>query len=163
MFKQLNLQHILFYVLSLVGVVTLFNLVTAYAQSNLKASPKLTGTYVLETKSLVDCLKGEPLLLKIQQSGFYLNAALVPRSLEKEFSTDEASPLVGHIHKSDVTLEGSVDTFKGCPSSDPRGQVMIKAIGKQQQLKGLLTSGSLSLPINTVARFEEKATQKKSH
>jgi len=163
MFKQLNIQHILFYVISIAGVVTLFNLVTAYAQTNLKASPKLSGTYVVGTKSHVNCLKGEPLLLKIQQSGFYLNAALIPSSLEKEFSTDEALPLVGHIHDSQVTLKGSVDILKGCSSSDTRGQVMIEAIGKQQQLDGVLTSGGLSLPIKTVARLDQKSNQKKSH
>ncbi len=165
MLKQLNIKHILFYTFSITGVVVLFNFITAYAQTNLKVSPKLSGTYEIEAKSLSDCLKDQNLILKIQQSGLYLNALLVANSPEvvNVLSGDEELPLVGHFKDSEVTLKGKVVTLKECPSADPQGQIMIKGIGKQQKLTGVLTSGGLSLPFSAIARVEEKVSQKKIH
>jgi hypothetical protein len=165
MLKQLNIKHILFYTLSITGVVVLFNFITTYAQTNLKISPKLSGIYEIETKSLSECLSGSKLILKIQQSGLYLNGLLVSGSSEiaNALSEDEELPLVGHFKDPEVTLKGKATALKGCPSADREGQVVIKATGKKQKLTGVLTSGNLSLPFETIARVQNKLESKKVH
>jgi len=157
MFKQHNLPVILFYIFSITGVVILFNLVTSYAQSNLKVSSKLGNTFSIDSKGFSECLNESKLLLKIKQSGLYLNADLVPSSREKNLSTNESLPsLTGHLHNSRVSLKGYSHLFSNCPGSDREGKVNIEADSQHKQIKGVLTSGSLSLPFIAQAKISEK-------
>lgn len=168
MLKHLDIKHILFYVIAIASVVGLFNYITAYARVNIKASPKLSGIYPLEAKSLSECLQDKTLILKIQQSGVYLNGVLMsiyPEDLATAgLSGDEELPLVGHFKDSQVTLKGKVAALKGCPSADSQGQIIVKAIGQEQKLTGVLTSGGLSLPFETVANnIDKKTPDQKAH
>ncbi len=164
MLKQHNLPLILFYVFSITGVVVLFNLVTSYAQSNLRVSSKLGNNFIIDSKGLSECLKESKLLLKIKQSGLYLNAYLVPSSWEKNLSTNESLPsLAGHLHNSRVSLKGYSHLFKNCPGSDPEGKVNIEADDQHKQIKGVLTSGSLNLPFIAQSKISEKTSPITNH
>jgi len=165
MFKQRsNLPLIIFYVLSIGSVVFLFNIVTGYAQKNLKVPSKLGSTYDIDSQALSQCLKESKLLLKIKQSGLYLNAYLIPSSLEKNFSTDETRPnLSGHFNKTIVSLKGHSSLFKNCPGSDPHGKITINANTEQKQLKGVLASGNISLPFTSQSKNPEKTSPQANH
>ena len=164
MLKNPNVRHILFYIVATASVVTLFNLVTAYALANLKAPLRISGVYEIEAKSFSPCLKEDSVLLKIQQSGLYLNALIVPISQEKRLSSDETFPLIGHFDAANMTIKGNLSELKGCPSADAQGQVIIKATAiKGQKIDGVITSGSLTVPFTAVARVEQKSDSKKPH
>ena len=82
-FQLMSLKAILFYGTTLVSVIVLFSMTTAYGESYLKAATKIAGTYAitvqtktsLETNQNVSCLKD--VLFRLDQSGQYLTAELV--------------------------------------------------------------------------------------
>lgn len=81
--QLISLKVILFYGTTLVSVIVLFSMATAYGESHLKAATKIAGTYAItpntktnpETNQNVSCLKD--VLFRLDQSGQYLTAELV--------------------------------------------------------------------------------------
>lgn len=67
--------NLIFYVATLLTVLVLFQLTTAYGEANLQAPPNLNGRYLTDAAA-PGCPPDSRLALTIQQSGRYLNAAL---------------------------------------------------------------------------------------
>jgi hypothetical protein len=97
-------KHLTFYLGAIAFVMILFTLVTSYGEGNLKASIKVEGSYNIESK--LKC--GEkPLQLIIQQSGIYLNSALIPLAeLAKENPRIQISELSGKLLQNQLSLSG---------------------------------------------------------
>jgi hypothetical protein len=99
-------KHLTFYLGAIAFVIILFTLVTSYGEGNLKASIKVEGSYNLESlKSKLNC--GEkPLQLIIEQSGIYLNSALIPLTEPRQNPRIQISELSGKLDKNQLFLSG---------------------------------------------------------
>lgn len=65
------------YSLAIGSAIVFFQVVTSYGEANIKAPISIAGDYLITTQNLPDCLQKQPLFLRLQQSGIYLNASLV--------------------------------------------------------------------------------------
>jgi hypothetical protein len=76
--QALSWKLLLFYITTIGLVVALFNWVSNYGETQLKAQPKITGRYRIQAQDLPNCLQLS--LLEIQQSGQFLNSLILPES-----------------------------------------------------------------------------------
>lgn len=65
------------YSLAIGSAIVFFQVVTSYGEANIKAPISIAGDYLINAQNLPDCLQKQPLFLRLQQSGIYLNASLV--------------------------------------------------------------------------------------
>jgi hypothetical protein len=65
------------YSLAIGATIVFFHTVTSYGSANLKAPISVEGNYLLNDQKLPGCLQHKTFLLKLQQSGIYLNASLI--------------------------------------------------------------------------------------
>ncbi len=72
-----SLKSVGLYSLAIGITVVFFQIVTSYGSANLKAPVSVEGNYLLNGQKLPGCLQDKILLLKLQQSGIYLNASLI--------------------------------------------------------------------------------------
>ena len=72
-----SLKSVGLYSLAIGVTVVFFQIVTSYGSANLKAPISVEGNYLLNSQKLPGCLQDKILLLKLQQSGIYLNASLI--------------------------------------------------------------------------------------
>lgn len=72
-----SLKLVGLYSLAIGATIVFFHTVTSYGSANLKAPISVEGNYLLNDQKLPGCLQGKTFLLKLQQSGIYLNASLV--------------------------------------------------------------------------------------
>ena len=72
-----SVRSIGLYSLAIGSAIVFFQMITSYGEANIKAPIAVAGNYQIVTKNLPGCLQHKPLLLKLQQSGIYLNANLV--------------------------------------------------------------------------------------
>lgn len=72
-----SLTSVGLYSLTIGTTVVFFNFVTSYGSANLKAPISVEGSYLINDQKLPGCLQNKTLLLKLQQSGIYLNASLI--------------------------------------------------------------------------------------
>jgi len=78
--SHFNLKSLTFYGVMIGSVLVLFNIVSVYGESSLKAPPNISGNYLLDSQDLPDCLKSEKLNLAIAQSGIYLTGRLTTQN-----------------------------------------------------------------------------------
>jgi hypothetical protein len=71
------LKSVGLYSLAIGATVVFFHVVTSYGSANLKAPISVEGNYLIDGQKLPGCLQRKTLLLKLQQSGIYLNASLI--------------------------------------------------------------------------------------
>ncbi|MDX2100332.1 MAG: hypothetical protein SFW36_21360 [Leptolyngbyaceae cyanobacterium bins.59] len=110
-----NLHHILFYGIAISGVVVLFRGVATHGEANLKAPPKIDGTFKIETVDSQSCLKPNMLLI-VEQSGVYLSGALLPADPGSQAITiaQKQPSLQGRWQNQGMTLSGPVNGISGC-------------------------------------------------
>jgi hypothetical protein len=72
-----SVKSIGLYSLAILSAIGFFHLVTRYGEANLKAPIAVAGNYLIAGQDLPGCLQHKALLLRIQQSGIYLNANLI--------------------------------------------------------------------------------------
>jgi hypothetical protein len=65
------------YTVAIGSAIGFFNLVTSYGEANIKAPIAVAGNYLIASQDLPGCLQHKAVLLKLQQSGVYLNASLM--------------------------------------------------------------------------------------
>jgi hypothetical protein len=75
--KFFPLKSVGLYGLAIGVTVMFFQIVTSYGSAHLKAPISIEGNYLLNDQKLPSCLQQKTLLLKLQQSGIYLNANLI--------------------------------------------------------------------------------------
>ncbi|MBR8829815.1 MAG: hypothetical protein N5P05_001230 [Chroococcopsis gigantea SAG 12.99] len=99
MMKTFNYRYIIFYSLSILFVIILFNTVTTYGANNLKAAPPIGGVYLIREAKIIGCFQSSPLTLNLEQSGIYLAGKL----------SDNAKTLLltGRVRGDKLKLESS--------------------------------------------------------
>lgn len=149
--NHFNLKSLTFYATAIGSVVTLFSFVTAYGNANLKAPPAVDGHYRLNAKKLPDCLQAEELELIIQQSGEYLNAALLPENSIDKKAIPRKLLLAGKLQNQQLNLSGPVPELITCGKKSS-----VKITGKMQEknLAGTITLKSLPTPTQFIAEKE---------
>ena len=106
MFFQLNRSGCI--VLQLVARSGFFQIVTSYGEAYIKAPISVTGNYLITAQNLPDCLQQKQLVLKLQQSGVYLNASIVKDKQENLNSRDTRPTFSGRLQERQFNLSGTL-------------------------------------------------------
>lgn len=141
--SHFSLKSLTFYGVAIGSVTLLFNVVTAYGNSNLKAQPAIDGKYTLDPKMLPKCLKSQAVELVILQSGIYLNGAIVPTTKDDSAPSPrrQKPTLMGRFQNGELSLSGTLPELSACASSPERelnieGRVVKDILQGQIQLNG---------------------------
>lgn len=151
---RFSFKLLAFYGLSIVSVIVLFKVVTAYGETNLKAPLLMDGSYRLSAENLPGCLKSDSLVLNIKQSGTYLFGTLLPANASAKTVTSSAQKpsLSGRLNNQQLNLAGSLPQLKSCNSSQVNSRVKI-----QGNIEKDILTGQISLrSIPTAAEFTAK-------
>lgn len=148
-------KSLIFYAVAIGSVVILFNRVTAYGNSHLKAAQNIEGRYPIKASNLPECLKSDSLALKLQQSGIYLVAALSKSQPNAAPSSQEKLSLTGERQGEKLSLAGPI-TERSCPDDT---RVAIAGSLNQETLSGQLTVNS-EPPVKFTARRQLEAQPK---
>lgn len=113
--SHFNLKSLIFYGVAIASVLALFEVVTAYGESNLKAPTAIDGRYRL-SYTQPNCGKANALVLVIQQSGIYLNGSLLPALADDQQlrSAEKRPTLAGQMYNQQISLAGTVPTSILC-------------------------------------------------
>ncbi|BAY24446.1 hypothetical protein NIES2100_42410 [Calothrix sp. NIES-2100] len=172
--NNFKFKSLIFYGVTIAGVLLLFKVVSAYGETSLKAPPAIQGHYRLAlVEDIPNCEKPEKLILNIQQSGIYLNAAFVAANTNAE--TPNSHPkndyLSGIFSDRNLSLSGKIDRGILCNIASASNSLVHSATMQMQLLdKGNLT-GQLALSGSTrTFRFtavpeknQERSQKLKSH
>lgn len=115
--SNFNRKTASFYGITIVFVLILFKVITAYGEANLKPSPTIGGSYKLAIVPQANCSNPEKLLLVIEQSGVYLGATLLPNdSSQALVEYPKFFPLRGKWKEAQLTLTGTIANLHICGS-----------------------------------------------
>ena len=111
-----NFKTLAFYSVVVSSVLVLFNIVTAYGESHLKAPPAINGIYRLDLSEKLPICESDVLMLDIQQSGIYLNGFVSPMNAKAEVSTAAETNLnlIGKLNQKQLNLSGKVTQSALC-------------------------------------------------
>jgi hypothetical protein len=159
MTRFLSLKSVLFYGGTLVAVIALFSIATAYGEANLRAPDPIDGFYSIQG-AMPGCLKNQDLRLLVDQSGLFLNGALLPATANPEViqSTRKRPPLTGRWDNQTLTLIGSLPQLANC-----RATVIIQGSIDHATLKGQLFLGNSSTGNPFTAEREAPAPVRSTH
>jgi hypothetical protein len=145
-------KSLLFYVGVISSVLVLFQVVTAYGETHLKAPPNLNGRY-LSASAPPGCPESDRLMLTLQQSGIYVNGFVTLESANasqntqsSEATSEKKFSLTGLWKQEQLNLSGETDALTVCTIG---GLASATAIALQGQVTstsftGQLTHGSQS-------------------
>ena len=143
MSSKFNAKTLIFYAVTIGSVLLLFNVVTAYGEKNLKAPKTIGGNYRLSlAKGLPGCPQ-TPLILQIDQSGTYINAAIlepVAKEAQNPMSAEEKPTLIGSFKDRQLTVAGKVANSVLCASPQASGE---RAIALTSQIAGDNLAGEI--------------------
>lgn len=126
MSSHFNTKSLTFYAIAIGSVLLLFNVVTAYGESNLKAPKTIGGRYQLAlTNSLPGCSQVAPLMLQLDQSGTYVNAAILKKEVQNSMSAEEKLTLTGLFKEQQLSLTGNVAKSVLCGFPQESGESAI--------------------------------------
>ncbi len=127
--NHFNIKSLTFYAVAIGSVLLLFNVVTTYGENNLKASKTIGGSYRLSfTNNLPGCPQIAPLILQLDQSGTYINAAVLKpaaKNVQNSMSAAEKPTLTGLFKEQQLTLTGKVAKSVLCGFSQESGESAI--------------------------------------
>ncbi|AFY43613.1 hypothetical protein [Nostoc sp. PCC 7107] len=128
----MNVKSLTFYGVAIGSVLLLFKTVTAYGENNLKAPSVVDGRYSITlSTNLPSCDIADSLVLKIQQSGIYLNASLLP--VNSHVDTEQPLSLKGILQNQQISFSGKVTPEILCPHQDSQLETS-KSVTMQMQL-----------------------------
>ena len=163
-----SLKSIGLYSLVVGSAIGFFQIVTSYGEANIKAPISVVGNYLITAEQLPNCLQNKQLLLKLQQSGIYLNASAIDRG-QINTTKDDHPTLSGRLNGQKLQLTGIlpatvcdrssqiriIGSFINLPHQivDRQTTGTDKILAKQPpQLQGQLSidlqDGSQSSPVN---------------
>lgn len=166
--SHFNFKSLAFYGVAIAGVVVLFELVTNYGETHLKAPPSIEGRYPLAFAQKPDCLKSDALVLTIQQSGSYLSASLLPINTNGKRATaaSEKPSLTGQLSNQQLNLSGA-DKVKICNNAVPQTENIDRPndnqpslVNIQGQLEGKILQGRIKL--SSISQAIEFTAQRES-
>lgn len=145
MSSHFSFKSLSFYAVAIGSVLILFNVVTSYGESKLKAPSSIGGRYRLAfANSLPGCAKPEPLLLQVAQSGVYANGVILPASTttENPMSGQERLTLTGLFKDRQLNLSGTVPQAVLCNQSSRSG---TKVVDINSRIEGDKIVGEIAL------------------
>jgi hypothetical protein len=145
------------YSLAIGSAIGFFQVVTSYGEANIKAPIAVTGNYLIDAQNLPDCLHQKQLVLKLQQSGVYLNASIVKNTPESTANKDPRPTFSGRLQDRKLNLSGTL-SLEICPQSS---QLQIdgtlaktsKAIDRPQLLQGQLRLTNRNIQSSSPVEF----------
>ncbi len=145
MSSHFNVKSLTFYAVAIGSVLLLFNVVTAYGESKLKAPKTIGGSYRLTfANSFPGCPQIAPVVLQLDQSGTYVNAAILKPAEQNThpMSAEEKLTLTGLFKNQQLTLAGNVAKSVLCGVSPASGD---SAIALTSQIAGDNLVGTISI------------------
>ncbi|WP_009633299.1 hypothetical protein [Synechocystis sp. PCC 7509] len=143
MSSHFNVKSLSFYAIAIGSVLLLFNVVTAYGESKLKAPKTIGGRYQLTlANSLPGCPQIAPLMLQLDQSGTYVNAAILKKEVLNSMSAEEKLTLTGLFKEQQLSLTGNVANSVLCDRPQASGE---SAIALTSQIEGDDLVGTISV------------------
>jgi hypothetical protein len=144
----------LFYVATIGLAIGLFQTVSQYGESALKAQPKITGFYRMKTPTMPNCLRDS--LLELDQSGRFINAVILPAAeLPTPAKSAEGGSKVRHLGQPRSRQQGQFGgTFA---SENPAesivmfgtdrqvGKCFVTAVAVNAKIQDGMISGTLKL------------------
>jgi len=165
--SHFNFKSLAFYGGAIAVVVVLFETVTAYGETQLKAPPVIEGRYPISFVQKPSCLKSDPLVLTIQQSGSYLNASLSAANTNGKGATtaQEKPSLTGRLSNQQVSIAGTSTICHNAvsqaqttvPNDNQPSQVNIQGRLEGKNLEGKMTISSIPGDIGFTAQREAPA------
>jgi hypothetical protein len=158
------------YSLAIGSSIVFFNFVTSYGEANIKAPISITGNYLITAENLPECLHHKQLLLKLEQSGIYLNASLVDDRQGMTTISENLPTLSGRLHDRELNLGGLLPTSI-CPELlQLRMKSLVKirsATDRKQQLQGQVwfdrQSRSATPPVDFTGNLQPSTRSIQSH
>jgi hypothetical protein len=147
-----NFKSLAFYGITIVSVLLLFKTVSLYGETNLKAPPVIKGRYPLVlAEDLSNCQKSEELILKIQQSGIYLNAYLLLENTNAETPKNYQTTysFLGILKNQKLSLSGKIDRSILCNIASIQNPILnsatmqIQLLDQENFIGQLTVNGSL--------------------
>ena len=178
MTSHFNFKSLTFYGVAIGGVLLLFNVVSAYGETKLKAPVAIGGRYRLSlAQNLPTCPKSDALMLNIEQSGIYLNGFISAADTDAQKATGKEKPsLTGKLSNQQLSLVGTLaSTFCNNPGSQPEATssfegvpsswVTIQSRVEGKNLEGTMTLSGISKAIGFTAQRETpvKSPDSSSH
>ena len=145
--KSLSLKSLLFYGGAIVAVTILFSITTSYGETYLKAATPIAGRYSLTTK---DCLNNS--LLKLDQSGRYLTAAIVLPTLPNLAASPPtfSGTWSGQFTQQGTTVLSLTGKLSEIPNCYPTQRAWIQGtLGKQAFSGDLILADGTRLPFRS--------------
>jgi hypothetical protein len=136
--SHFNKKSLIFYAVAIGSVITLFSIVTAYGEANLKTAKSVAGTYRLQIKPQSGCSTPPKLDLTLEQSGVYVTATL--RSEAQSASKNQAA-LSGRWRSPRLDLIGQGSLPDLCLSSS---KISSRPRNVQIQLDGQVTDAQVT-------------------
>lgn len=159
--SHFNLKSLTFYGGAIAAVLVLFQVVTVYGESNLKAPANINGRYRLSYAE-PNRLKLNAPILTIQQSGIYVNGSLLPApTAEQPTSAEESPSLTGQVSNQQLILAGKVPSSifhnnisEAVASNRPKDNFSVKIQSRVQgeTLEGQITVSGISEVIGFTAQ-----------
>jgi hypothetical protein len=142
--NQFSWKSLSFYGVTIAFVVGLFSFTTAYGETYLKAPVRIDGRYRLSAQNLPGCLKGEALILDLQQSGVYVHGVLIETAPQtKPIAPSKIKPsLSGFWRAEQLTVSGVPTAIKACQTISYKTEVQIQGTIVKQTLKGTIGWGA---------------------
>ncbi|NJR65546.1 MAG: hypothetical protein HC772_09895 [Leptolyngbyaceae cyanobacterium CRU_2_3] len=149
-------KHLLFYIVVMAVVLVMFQWVSTYGESSLKAPPNLNGRY-LSASVPPGCPNTDRLVLTIQQSGIYLHgsvnleqASAIQSAPGSEATSEEKPSLTGLWQPEQLTLVGKTNALATCMNggagnADPRDIATVAVQGLVTVSPKAAFTGHLSL------------------
>lgn len=159
------------YGIAIGSAIGFFHIVTSYGEANIKAPISVTGNYLITAQNLPDCLQQKQLVLKLQQSGIYLNASIIKDKQDITNNRETRPTFSGRLQDRKLNLSGTVPTDI-CPQSS---QLQIAgtvtntraATDRQQLMQGqiLLTNRNIqrSVPVEFTGTLQPSNRSAQSH
>jgi hypothetical protein len=153
----LSAKSIGLYSLAVGSAIGFFQMVTSYGEANISAPIAVNGNYLITAQNLPDCLQQKQLLLKLQQSGVYLNASLLKNTPEIPTTRDTRPTFSGRLQQRKLSLSGTLPP-EICPQPsqlDITGSISktSTAIDRQQLLQGQLRLTNRNVPQSLPVEF----------
>ena len=169
MSSHFSIKSLSFYAIAIGSVLLLFNVVTAYGEKNLKAPQTIGGRYRLTFNNpLPGCSQVAPLMLQLDQSGTYINAALLKPVVQAQtMSAEEKPTLTGLFNNQQINLDGGVANSVLCGFSQESGDSAIaitsKLDGKNLAGEIAVNGGAAKIPFTGKKAEIPNAAKSSSH
>lgn len=138
-------KSLIFYGVAISSVVTLFSAVSRYGMAHLQAPLAIGGNYQLQIQPSASCPEPPPLQLQIQQSGIFVNGALLAADPETKPAAGNAPlTLDGRWRSPQLDLVGELPGITVCGQS---GQVAIASTHDGDAFSGELAFSGLPDPL----------------